>query len=387
MPTSQAPDSEDQPVLPLLGDPARFAQGWPRTPYRRVGTAAPLRSVLSWSDLDDLVNRRTLQTPAFRMARNGSVLPIGTLTRAPHTTTQNVTGLADSAAILRELGEGATLILQGLNRSWSPIGALSRRLSSEIGHAVFVNAYLTPRATQGFGAHQDSQHAWLVQCQGSKTWQLWAPDDDPEHDPPDWTLQLDEGDVLWIPRGWWHSGSSGDRPSLHLTFAVWATTVQDVLKSLTSELAFEPALAEELPPRALHEAAAARSAVGETAVRLAELLARTDVPGLTQRLLTTHLQRFDPLPGPDLAGALGVDDPMLHAHPEAVLHTAVDGPQVRLRTADSEVVMTAEQAAACRTLLARTGGFRPDERDRHRLGDKLLGQLVDARLLCSGHHG
>jgi hypothetical protein len=278
------------------------------------------------------------------------------------------------------------LILQGLNRSWAPIGALSRKLSSEIGHAVFVNAYLTPRATRGFGAHQDSQHSWLVQCQGSKTWQLWAPEDDPEHHPPQRTLQLDEGDVLWIPRGWWHSGSSGDRPSLHLTFAVWATTVQDVLKSLTAQLAFEPALTEELPPRALHDSGRARSVVGETAAGLAELLARADVPGLTQRLLTTHLQRFDPLPGPALTGVLGVEDPMLHVHPEAVLHTAVDGQQVRLRTADSEVVMTPEQAAACRTLLTRAGCFRPDERDRHRLGDKLLGQLVEARLLCSGRH-
>ncbi|WP_158558509.1 MULTISPECIES: JmjC domain-containing protein [unclassified Streptomyces] len=230
-------------VLDALGDPAWFTDDWPATPYHRVGSASELRTTMTWSALDTILNDQGLQAPAFRMARNHQLVPAERVPRPERHTSQAVQGLADPVRIGAELADGATLVLQGLQRFWPPLADTCRRLAADIGHPVFVNAYLTPRAEQGFGAHHDPYHAWLTQVSGSKSWRLWAPDHDPAKDPADLEVVLAEGDVLWIPRGWWHSGSSGSEPSLHLTFTVWATKLDAVLRALLAEVLRDPGLA------------------------------------------------------------------------------------------------------------------------------------------------
>ena len=70
----------------------------------------------------------------------------------------------------------------------------------------------------------------VLQVAGRKRWQVYRPtrlnplpDDEvaaPKPTvPPVWEGMLEDGDMLYIPRGWWHVAFPVGEPSLHLTLA------------------------------------------------------------------------------------------------------------------------------------------------------------------------
>jgi hypothetical protein len=69
----------------------------------------------------------------------------------------------------------------------------------------------------------------VLQLSGRKRWQVFAPTrlypltDDSEkaakpEGPPVWDGIMNDGDMLYLPRGWWHVAFPLDEPSLHISF-------------------------------------------------------------------------------------------------------------------------------------------------------------------------
>src|SRR6266480_4558078 len=72
-------------------------------------------------------------------------------------------------------GRGATLVLQGLHRTWPPLVAFASELAAELGHPVQVNAYVTPPQNTGFAAHYDVHDVFVLQIAGRKKWRVHEP--------------------------------------------------------------------------------------------------------------------------------------------------------------------------------------------------------------------
>ncbi|RAE54490.1 cupin, partial [Burkholderia multivorans] len=131
----------------------------------------------------------------------------------------------DRARLWRQFHDGATLVLQALQRTWEPIGAFSSALSEELGNPVQANAYITPPQNQGFDDHYDVHDVFVLQIQGTKRWVIHEPVfDSPLRDQP-WTDRreavgraaatepaidavLEPGDALYLPRGWLHAATA-----------------------------------------------------------------------------------------------------------------------------------------------------------------------------------
>eukprot|EP00915_Cephaloidophora_sp_WS-2016_P006284 GHVH01008275.1.p1 GENE.GHVH01008275.1~~GHVH01008275.1.p1 ORF type:complete len:730 (+),score=130.98 GHVH01008275.1:42-2231(+) len=107
------------------------------------------------------------------------------------------------------------------------------------------NIYYTPANAAGFMPHWDDVDAWLMQVEGAKEWRLWSPPGGcslPRHysidfnvdelGDADYTFRLEAGDLLYIPRGWIHSGRCEETSSLHMTLsAFYRHTWADLLRS------------------------------------------------------------------------------------------------------------------------------------------------------------
>jgi hypothetical protein len=320
------------------------------------------------------------------MVQDNQLISQEFLCRREGSTSLGLPGLMDPARVLSALGSGATLVLQGLNRFWPPLSDLCRRLSSEIGHPVFANAYLTPSAARGFGAHRDPYHAWLVQSEGGKSWRLWAPGADHAADPPTLEITLERGDVLWIPRGWWHSGASIDTPSLHLTLTVWATKTEDVFKEISAILSGSAEMKRELPPNALAEDDSATVEMTKAVTEIIQLMSALDASEVAGRIIAARRQRFEPLPAPPVAEVLGERQPAsFHVHPEGIIHWTADPEGAIISTADTLVMVPPEYVTHCEEVLARTGAtIRRDELAE--FNQDFLDKLIAARLLCSASH-
>jgi lysine-specific demethylase/histidyl-hydroxylase NO66 len=265
---------------------ALFARDyWGQQPLYSPASRLPgdFSDLFTSADADELLTQRALRTPFIRMAKEGSVLPSERFT-APAGFGAQVDDQVDSAKVLREFADGATIVLQGLHRTWPALRAFTGELTGELGHPAQVNAYITPASARGFDAHYDVHDVFVLQVSGEKHWQVHAPviehprADEPSsghraavaaraREKPVIDVVMRPGDALYLPSGWLHSAVARAGTSIHLTIGVSALTGADVVRELVSELIRRPALRVPLP---VHGGEAGRDVL-EAAVREATL--------------------------------------------------------------------------------------------------------------------
>lgn len=219
--------------------PADFAEHyWGCQPLlsRAEDLPAAFTDLFSSAAADELVSERALRTPFLRMAKDGSTLPDRAFTRGGGIGA----GIADQVSDDRLLGlfaDGATMVLQGLHRTWRPVTQFAQDLAADLGHPVQVNAYLTPAQSTGFSDHYDVHDVFVLQVEGEKRWRIRSPVHPmPLRDQP-WTdrrltvergaageplieATLRPGDCLYLPRGYLHSATALGALSTHLTVGV-----------------------------------------------------------------------------------------------------------------------------------------------------------------------
>ncbi|MEU2251199.1 cupin domain-containing protein [Streptomyces sp. NPDC019224] len=263
---SAAPGVLESRLTPGLSREAFARDVWARTALltRRAGDFSDLFSA---GAVDELVSRRGLRTPFLRVAKNGDTLPDASFT-SPAGVGATISDQADDTALWREFADGATLVLQALQRTWAPLGDLTAALAAELGHPVQANAYVTPPQNRGFDAHYDVHDVFVLQIEGTKRWTVHPPvHPDPLRDQP-WTdhrrtvaeaargephldTVLEPGDVLYLPRGWLHAAEAQGEVSVHLTLGVHAWTryalAEQLMRAALAELRDDPWMRGSLP--------------------------------------------------------------------------------------------------------------------------------------------
>lgn len=256
---------DDRPALGrLTGLPASdFARDhWGEQPLVSR-SATGFDDLFSADAADELIADRALRTPFVRMAVDGAVLSPSLFTDSGGFGAE-VGDQLDSAQVLEQFAAGATVVLQGLHRTWEPIAAFTRQLVSDLGHPAQVNAYITPASSRGFDPHYDTHDVFVIQIAGAKHWSIHEPvHRHPLADQP-WTDHRDAvarraerkpavdavfepGDVLYLPRGWIHSAVAQGGTSIHLTIGIRAATRHDLLRHLLARAADDPRLRAPLP--------------------------------------------------------------------------------------------------------------------------------------------
>ncbi|MFD3440474.1 cupin domain-containing protein [Streptomyces sp. NPDC058685] len=212
---------------------------WARTALL-TRRASDFSDLFSAEAVDELISRRGLRTPFLRVAKDGSTLPEHSFT-SPAGVGATISDQLDDTAVWRAFADGATLVLQALQRTWGPVADLCARLSAELGHPVQANGYVTPPQNRGFDDHYDVHDVFVLQIEGTKRWLIHEPvHPDPLRDQP-WTdhrsavaeaakgkaridTVLEPGDALYLPRGWLHAAQAQGDVSIHLTLGIHSWT-------------------------------------------------------------------------------------------------------------------------------------------------------------------
>jgi hypothetical protein len=242
---------------------------WGRRPL--LSTAAELPhgfgDLLSADAVDELVSQRGLRTPFLRVAKAGATLPDRRFT-APGGVGAGVADQVSDDKLVELFADGATMVLQGLHRTWPPILAFCQQLAAELGHPVQANAYVTPPQNQGFSDHYDVHDVFVLQVEGEKRWSIHAPVlPAPLRDQP-WTDRraaveeaaraeplleavLRPGDCLYLPRGYLHAAQALGGVSTHLTLGVHGWTryalAEELTRAVLAELTHDAELRGSLP--------------------------------------------------------------------------------------------------------------------------------------------
>jgi ribosomal protein L16 Arg81 hydroxylase len=171
--------------------------------------------------------------------------------------------------------EKTTLILNEAHLSIPPLAQACRELTEELGFRAQANIYITPAESQGFNRHSDNHDVIILQISGRKSWTLY-PRGVERVD-----VEIQRGDLLYIPSGLAHAASCSDDASIHVTVGLHPPYGYQVLQELVAVARNHPEFQRPAPPAS---ASMERKRQFEAAFsrNVCELLAATDVSTLLE---------------------------------------------------------------------------------------------------------
>lgn len=214
---------------------------------------------------------------------------------------------ADPAKIEALLALGASLVVDAAEDASPALKQLGAMLSGQFRGAAGANIYCSFQGQQAFRSHMDLHDVFAIHTEGEKVWRIYrnrAPDPVEQHGGPDAQAQIDAakgpllmevtmrpGDLLYVPRGYYHDALASSEASLHVTFSV-ARLYGRVLFGMLEELAMrDPAFRAYLPDGR----ADGGKALGERIATLAERAgALMRSPAFAQALLDRQLALAKP---------------------------------------------------------------------------------------------
>ncbi len=237
------------------------ANHWERGPLWVQGRlGGHYDALLTGRDIENLVADPDARYPAIRLARDGWYYQPETFTEDESVGPCTFRGVPILHKICSEYAKGATIVMSALQRTWPPLRALCERLEAELDHPTNANLYITPGRAAGFPAHYDTHDVLVLQITGRKRWLIDEPTMRLPHrtqtfKPEGYTpgprlmeVELQPGDLLYLPRGYGHSTTTGDSHSAHVTIGIDVYTWADLVGELVPSGVENPELRKALPP-------------------------------------------------------------------------------------------------------------------------------------------
>ena len=235
-----------------------------------------LDSVLTLDEMDRVITTFQLSHPDIAMADASREV------KTTDYTYQN--GVIDVARLYQQYFQGATIIVNQLERYLPSLSDVCRSLERELTTRFQANVYLTPRQDQGLRTHYDSHDVIVLQMHGVKHWRIYqtpvelpfrgqAYADNPAP-PGEVTMEFDlePGDALYLPRGVMHDAGSLSNDSLHVTIGLLHTSWTELFLEAVARVGLRDADFRRSLPLGFVHSATERAAVVKEFQRLAAKL-------------------------------------------------------------------------------------------------------------------
>lgn len=276
-------------VLAPLSAQAFLRNYWLKSFVHVPGKSGRFADLLTWEELGAILEQHRLTPPRFRLYKEGQAIdPARYLTPAMFGVPR-----LDAGGLALCLAQGASLVLDDAQELAPRVRELMQTFQEALHTDAFANLYAGWHSQRAFNRHWDPQEAIIIQLYGRKHWTVYRPtrphplknDLEPPIPPaglPFWEGNITDGDVLYIPRGWWHEAHPLNEPSLHLTISLTPPTAMDYLAWAVSRLRGHQDMRASLP------------AGDEAALSAASESITTLLAGLLQSApLGTFLQEWD----------------------------------------------------------------------------------------------
>lgn len=223
-------------------------------PLHLRGVSGRFRHLLDWDGLARLLENHHLEPPRLSIVKAGKTIPGDRYLRRPGGGIVRI----DGGALSLLFDAGATAIVNHVDDLLPAIAVLADEIGDCLGARTAVNLYATWRSDHGFDPHWDYHDVIVLQLAGRKQWSIYKPT---RPDPlrgdafeaplagatPECVEMLEDGDVLYLPRGWIHAPVPVGEPSLHLTIAITRPTGAGFLAWLAKELDADPQVRAAVP--------------------------------------------------------------------------------------------------------------------------------------------
>ncbi|MER5783081.1 cupin domain-containing protein [Streptomyces mobaraensis] len=227
--------------------------------FRHMPAAIDPAGLLTWDDLNAILAAHRLDPPRLRLSQDGETLPQRSYSEPVTTRRHTVWHRLHPALLHARLAEGASLALDQADELHRPVAVLAEEFERIFRTRFQANVYASWTATEGFGTHWDDHDVLVAQVDGAKRWRIYGPTrrhplyrDTSEPGPPPADpvadLVLHPGDLLYVPRGWWHAVTADQGiPSLHVTYGFQTHTPSDLMSFVCEQLLGHAEFRADLP--------------------------------------------------------------------------------------------------------------------------------------------
>jgi ribosomal protein L16 Arg81 hydroxylase len=174
--------------------------------------------------------------------------------------------LPEPTKVRRLVRQGASLLLIDVDTLSPGLRAVADLIERALGGKVQINLYCSWRERQAFPSHFDTHDVFALHIAGAKRWTVYRGRADQPVDNPAWrglgqahhdrargevlaAVDLQPGDILYLPRGQYHDALATGENSIHLAVGVNEPIGLDVLTLLFEDsIVGDAAFRRRLPP-------------------------------------------------------------------------------------------------------------------------------------------
>jgi hypothetical protein len=369
-------------------------------------------AVLSWRQVNRLLDMTHIWTgTSLKLVLDSQTVPPEQFcTRA--TSRDGAAVLQPDAALVQGwIAKGASVVMNDVDSLTPGLAGVSQALEGAGLGKAQANVYISWRSHKAFRTHYDTHDVWAVQVEGEKTWNIWEgraewPIPHPvfkgqkqdHHDQARGKLRgtvlMQPGDLLYLPRGWYHDALAEAPASVHVAYGVHAPLGMDLMNILLERVLYDAEFRKPLPRQ--DGTAPAKFALTQRAGLLGQRLAELCRDPKVMEVLAGFVANYRyGRGGYDLLAARGIAAPADGPAPDG----AADGAAFRVvaagakpvrrgsdwvvKTAGGVLALTPPEAEATSWLLARPDITAPELARAHPAveAEALLGRLAGAGLL------
>ncbi len=213
-----------------------FDDYWTKNELHISGDENKFENILTINEFVENLKKSiyNIAVPNIELIKDGIIIPIEEYTASINPRKSGFENRYSFSKIVDLCSDGATLTYKNMQYFSSSLSDLHSAISTSFQERVNINSYLSqPGGSFGYNTHYDTHEIFALQIAGEKLWKIYDfslmyPLNIPEHksklleppqnEPKEYSMK--QGDVLYIPRGKWHSAIAKDKSSLHLTIGV-----------------------------------------------------------------------------------------------------------------------------------------------------------------------
>ncbi len=218
-------------------------------------------TLVNWSQLNRLIEKDILHYPRIRLAndRIPEMRGYSGFIRYSMSPTGDKTPHINRHQLYKCLNDGATLILDRCQSFFDGVDKAKEWISNELDCSSSANLYAAFSDIPSFGLHFDNHDVLAIQIEGVKRWEVHKPTrtyplidersfgfSQPSGE-PDYTFNLQPGQALYLPAGYWHNVSTQTKRSLHITFTIIRPRRLDLINAFIDEIKNHDYLREPIP--------------------------------------------------------------------------------------------------------------------------------------------
>lgn len=254
-------------ILSPVGEARFFRDHYDREPLHIPGDPEKFRGLMDWDVLTRLLNMTAIwSSRSLLLLADRQPVPPGRYCEQTQDRSGNTILQPVAAKVMDLLRRGASLVANDIDSLTPELSAAAAAFEAAFDARTQVNLYCSWRQRQAFNSHFDTHDVFALHAEGEKVWRVYSTRmphpirhprhrndafDEADHEKQRGPLMMEvtmrPGDLLYLPRGWYHDALAASGGTVHMAFGVTGVIGFDVIGALSDFAVEDEAFRRNLP--------------------------------------------------------------------------------------------------------------------------------------------